>query len=60
MAILSMKFEFQNQSPRFKVMKNYLLKPNSYWQHQNPLLHDNIKTQFLLAATSKSIATWHY
>ena len=23
-------------------------KPNSYWQHQNPILIRNIKTQFLL------------
>ena len=47
-----------NQSPWFKPMAIYLsksqfslaiLKPNSHWQHQSPILIGNIKAQFLLA-----------
>ena len=45
-----------------------ILKPNSYWQHQSPILIGNIKTQFLLAifkaqfslATSKPNFHWQY
>ena len=46
-----------NQSPWFKPMAIYLskaqfslaiLKPNSHWQHQNPILIGNIKAQFSL------------
>ena len=57
-----------NQSPWFKPMAIYLskvqfslaiLKPNSHWQHQNPILIGNIKTQFSLT-TSKPSSCWQY
>ena len=34
-------------------------KPNSHWQHQTPILIDNIKVQFLLA-TSKPNSHWQH
>ena len=52
------RIQIHNQSPWFKPMAIYLsksqfslaiLKPNSHWQHQNPIFIGNIKAQFLLA-----------
>ena len=45
-----------------------ILKPNSHWQHQNPILIGNIKIQLSLAifkaqfslATSKPNFHWQY
>ena len=50
--------QIHNQNPWFKPMTIYLsktqfslaiLKPNSHWQHQSPILIGNIKAQFSLA-----------
>ena len=52
------RIQIHNQSPWFKPMAIYLsksqfslaiLKPNSHWQHQIPILIGNIKAQFSLA-----------
>ena len=60
--------QIHNQNPWFKPMAIYLsktqfslaiLKPNSHWQHQNPILIGNIKAQFSLA-TSKPSSPWQY
>ena len=69
--------QIHNQSPWFKPMAIYLskaqfllaiLKPNSHWQHQNPIFIGNIKAQLSLAifktqfslAISKPSSRWQY
>ena len=47
-----------------------ILKPNSHWQHQNPILANNIKNPILIGNIKSStyigtikkpkLITWHY
>ena len=60
--------QIHNQSPWFKPMAIHssktqflltTLKPNSYWQYQNPIPIGNIKAQFSLA-TLKPNSYWQH
>ena len=47
--ILSMKFKSIIKAHDLNPWQFIYPKPNSHWQHQNPILICNIKAQFLLA-----------
>ena len=57
--ILSMEFKSIIKAHDLKPWQFIYSKPNSHWQYQNPILIDNINTQFLLAI-SKSNSHWQH
>ena len=57
--ILSMEFKSMIKAHDLNPWQFIYPKPNSHWQHQNPILIGNIKTRFSLA-TSKPNLRWHY
>ena len=66
--ILSMEFKSINKAHGLNPWQFIYSKLNSYWQHQNPILISNTKTQLSLAifkaqfslATSKSNFHWQH